>query len=69
MNRPELLPGRRVVLRPATPEDERPVYEDMSLTSCIVQGQQIASEWVSDHPKWMLTRWRCEQNVPRNVPS
>jgi hypothetical protein len=41
----------------------------MSLTACMVQGQQIASEWVSDHPKWMLTRWRCEQNVPRDVPS
>jgi hypothetical protein len=49
--------------------DERPVFEDMSLTACMVQGQQIASEWVSDHPKWMLTRWRCEQNVARNVPS
>jgi hypothetical protein len=49
--------------------DEQPVYGDMSLTACMVQGQQIASEWVSDHPKWMLTRWRCEMNIPRNVPS
>lgn len=49
--------------------DERPVSEDMSLTSCMVQGQQIASEWLSDHPKWMLSRWRCEQNARRDVPS
>jgi len=49
--------------------DERPVYEEMSLTSCMVQGQQIASEWLAGHPTWMLTRWRCEQNVPRDFRS
>ena len=27
MNQPELLPGRRLVLRPATPEEERAIYE------------------------------------------
>lgn len=41
----------------------------MSLTSCLVQGQQYASDWLADHPKWMLSRWRCEQNVPRQRES
>jgi len=49
--------------------DERPVFQDMSLTSCMVQGQQIAAEWLADHPKWMLANWRCEQNGPRDIPS
>lgn len=43
--------------------------EQMSLTSCLVQGQQYASDWLADHPKWMLSRWRCEQNVPRQRAS
>jgi hypothetical protein len=33
-----------------------------------VQGQQIAQDWLADHPKWMLTRWRCENNIPRQRP-
>ncbi len=24
-----------------------------------------AANWLSDHPKWMLSRWRCEHNIPR----
>jgi hypothetical protein len=48
--------------------EERPI-EDMSLMACMVQGQQVAQEWLADHPKWMLQRWRCEQNVPRERAS
>jgi hypothetical protein len=49
--------------------DERPLLEDMSAMACMMQGQQIAEEWLEEHPKWMLSRWRCESNVPRQVPS
>jgi hypothetical protein len=49
--------------------DERPVVADLSIMSCMIQGQQIAAEWLSDHPKWMLQRWRCEIGVPKQVPS
>jgi hypothetical protein len=49
--------------------DERPLLEGMSVMACMMQGQQIAQEWLEDHPKWMLSRWRCESNVPREVPS
>jgi hypothetical protein len=49
-------------------QEERPQLEGMSLTACMVQGQQIAQEWLADHPKWMLAGWRCEQNIPRQRP-
>jgi hypothetical protein len=49
--------------------DDRPLLEDMSVMACMMRGQQIAEEWLEDHPKWVLSRWRCEGNVPREVPS
>jgi hypothetical protein len=49
--------------------EERPMLEQMSATACIVQGQQIAQRWLDDHPRWMLSGWSCEENVPRQLPS
>ena len=49
--------------------EERPLLQEMSMTTCMLQGQQVAQDWLATHPKWMLTRWRCERNVPREVPS
>ncbi|HEX9490704.1 MAG TPA: hypothetical protein VF930_10490 [Stellaceae bacterium] len=54
---------------PSSCQEERPSLEQMSLTSCLVQGQQYASDWLADHPKWVLSRWRCEQNLPRQRAS
>jgi len=48
--------------------EERPITEDMGLTACIVEGQQVAQNWLADHPSWMLSRWRCEQNIPKQIP-
>lgn len=49
--------------------DERPVLEDMTPTACMAVGQQVAAEWLADHPKWMLARWRCERGVTHDIPS
>jgi hypothetical protein len=54
---------------PADCQEERPALADMSLTSCLVQGQQYAADWLADHPKWTLAGWRCLQNVPRQRES
>ena len=48
--------------------EQRPL-EDLSLQACLVRGQHYASEWLSEHPKWMLSLWRCEHNVPRQKPA
>lgn len=49
--------------------EERPPIQDLSLMACMIQGQQVAQDWLIDHPKWMLKGWWCEHNVPREVPS
>jgi hypothetical protein len=53
---------------PASCIEQRPVA-DLSPQACLLRGQQYAVEWLSDHPKWMLSRWRCEHNVPRQQPA
>jgi hypothetical protein len=54
---------------PSSCQEERPVLEQLSLTSCLVEGQQYASDWLAEHPKWALSRWRCEQNKPQQRAS
>jgi len=52
-----------VVCLSATPnvcKEERPIIEAMSPMGCMVQGQQIAAEWVEEHPKWQLSEFRCQ---------
>jgi hypothetical protein len=49
--------------------EERPILEQMPMMTCMVQGQQVAQEWLESHPRWMLSRWRCERNIPRQLPS
>jgi hypothetical protein len=53
---------------PASCVEQRPV-EALSLPACLIRGQQYASEWLAEHPKWRLSRWRCEQNVPQQSPA
>lgn len=50
---------------PAECREERPMMQDLTMTGCMVQGQQVASVWLAEHPNWALSRWRCEHNVPR----
>jgi hypothetical protein len=47
--------------------EQRPL-EDMAPLACIVRAQAYAANWLSDHPKWRLSRWRCEHNIPRQQP-
>jgi hypothetical protein len=57
-----------IVCLSATPDicrEERPPVEDVSATSCMLHDQQLASEWLDEHPKWALRGWRCKFG-PRN---
>jgi hypothetical protein len=54
---------------PASCQEERPFLGQLPLMACLVQGQQYATEWLADHPKWQLSGWRCEQNVPHQRSS
>lgn len=51
-----------VVCLSATPDvcrEERPPVDVASPMQCMVQGQQIAAEWIEEHPKWRLSALRC----------
>lgn len=36
---------------------------------CMMQAQQQAQQYLADHPKWYLARWRCEVNEPPEQPA
>jgi hypothetical protein len=47
----------------------RPDGEDgwVGLPGCILRGQELAVQWLADHPKWGLDRIRCSPgNPPRS---
>jgi len=50
---------------PSTCREEKPSLAEMPLSVCMVQGQQFASNWQADHPKWQLSGWRCVQGGGR----
>jgi hypothetical protein len=55
-----------VVCLTATPDvcrEERPPMDVLSGASCMIQGQQLASEWLNEHPKWVLRGWQCKFGV------
>ena len=53
---------------PASCTEQRP-YQNLPLRACLMRGEQYAQEWLAEHPKWILSRWRCEQNIPRQQPT
>ena len=47
-------------LSPTSCHEETPPVDVASPMACLVQGQQIAAEWVEEHPKWRINGWRCK---------
>ncbi len=50
---------------PTQCREERPLTEIASVMACATQGQMVAAHWLSRHPAFTLSRWRCEVNLPR----
>ena len=40
-----------------------------SMAACTSQAEIAARDYLTAHPKWMLTRWRCEMNKPEEAPA
>jgi hypothetical protein len=49
-------------------ENRMPIDSPLPM-ACMVAGQQAAQEYVREHPKYRLVRWKCEIDVPRQVPA
>lgn len=48
---------------PSVCREERTIPEDATVTelSCHGRiGQSEAIKWLNEHPKWLLSGWRCE---------
>jgi hypothetical protein len=39
--------------------EERMPLDTGSGVLCMTQGQQVAAQWLADHPSWVLRGWRC----------
>lgn len=31
-----------------------------SSTQCVMSAQPYIAQWINEHPKWQVTRWRCD---------
>ena len=40
-------------------EQGMPGGQAVSMFECMVGAQQLAQDWLIEHPSWTLTRWRC----------
>ncbi len=50
--------------------EKRLAMEDFpSPAACVSNAQQRAIEYLREHPQYVLKRWRCEVNVPKQVPT
>ena len=50
--------------------EDRPTYvEPLSMNRCMASAQEVAVDYVRDHPRWQLSKWRCEIDVPRKIPA
>ena len=32
--------------------------------SCVMNGQELAQDWLREHPKWEFRGWRCRYGEP-----
>ncbi len=41
--------------------------ERMTLFTCVMRAQPQLAKWAELHPKWRITRWRCEMAKDREI--
>jgi hypothetical protein len=59
-----------LVANPASCVEARPAFEQpLTPMSCMMNAQMVAQQYVTTHPEWRLSSWRCEVNVPRQNPA
>lgn len=35
--------------------------ENVAPMACLMQAQPYLAQWTTQHPKWRVTEWRCQQ--------
>lgn len=50
-------------------EKRVPMEDFGSPVACVTSAQQRAQEYLREHPKYKLSSWRCEIDVPKQTPA
>jgi hypothetical protein len=50
-------------------EKHVPMEDFPNPTACVMSAQQRAQEYLAEHPKYKLERWRCEVDLPKQAPA
>lgn len=59
-----------MVADPGNCLEQRPTFEEpLTAASCLMNAQQMAVEYVREHPTWQLKGWRCEKDKPAELPA
>jgi hypothetical protein len=57
----ELIITVCAVSQPAQCEERHIQFaSSMSPAQCMMTAPPYIAQWISEHPKWIATRWRCE---------
>lgn len=40
---------------------------EVSMMTCLAAGQPQVARWKMQHPKWQISRWRCEMKDGRSA--
>ena len=61
MNPIDLVVTVCAVLSPATCDEQHLVFAyGGSPAQCAMAAPPYIAQWISEHPKWMAVKWRCE---------
>jgi len=61
MNPIDLIVTVCAVLSPTTCEEQHLVFSNGgSPQQCAMEAPPYIAQWVGEHPKWTVVRWRCE---------
>jgi hypothetical protein len=58
----ELVLTACIVAQPQTCRDQRILLDaDTTPFQCMMNSQPAITQWGSEHPKWFVQHWKCQQ--------
>lgn len=61
MNMIEVIMTVCALANPSQCEEQHLQYAAQgSLRQCTMNAQPFMAQWINEHPKWSIVRWRCE---------
>ena len=61
MNMIEVIMTVCALANPSQCEEQHLQYAGQgSLRQCTMNAQPFMAQWINEHPKWSIVRWRCE---------